>query len=65
MGVGLSIVKAIMDSMNQQYGVINYTNGVEFWIELETGNNNGGAIVKKGENNRSVGNQCMYAYRMY
>ena len=35
-GVGLSIVKAIMDSMNQQYGVINYTNGVEFWIELET-----------------------------
>ncbi|MFQ7491278.1 MAG: sensor histidine kinase [Lachnospiraceae bacterium] len=35
-GVCLSIVKAIMDSMNQQYGVINYTNGVEFWIELET-----------------------------
>ena len=35
-GVGLSIVKAIMDSMNQQYGVINYTNGVEFWIVLET-----------------------------
>ena len=35
-GIGLSIVKAIMDSMNQQYGVINYTNGVEFWIELET-----------------------------
>ena len=35
-GVGLSIVKAIMDSMNQQYGVINYTNGVEFWFELET-----------------------------
>ncbi len=35
-GVGLSIVKAIMESMNQQYGVINYTNGVEFWFELET-----------------------------
>ena len=35
-GVGLSIVKAIMDSMNQPYGVINYTNGVEFWIEIET-----------------------------
>lgn len=35
-GVGLSIVKAIMDSMDQQYGVINYTNGVEFWFELET-----------------------------
>lgn len=35
-GVGLSIVKAIMETMNQQYGVINYTNGVEFWFELET-----------------------------
>lgn len=35
-GVGLSIVKAIMESMNQQYGVINYQNGVEFWMELET-----------------------------
>jgi len=35
-GVGLSIVKAIMDSMNQAYGVENYTNGVLFWFELET-----------------------------
>lgn len=35
-GVGLSIVKAIMESMNQPYGVKNYTNGVEFWLELET-----------------------------
>lgn len=35
-GVGLSIVKAIMESMNQPYGVINYDNGVEFWFELET-----------------------------
>lgn len=34
-GVGLSIVKAIMESMNQQYGVTNYTNGVRFWFELE------------------------------
>ncbi len=34
-GVGLSIVKAIMDSMNQKYGVTNYTNGVRFWFELE------------------------------
>lgn len=33
-GVGLSIVKAIMDSMNQDYGVKNYNNGVEFWFEL-------------------------------
>lgn len=35
-GIGLSIVKAIMESMNQQYGVINYDNGVEFWFELDT-----------------------------
>lgn len=33
-GIGLSIVKAIMDSVNGSYGVNNYTNGVEFWIEL-------------------------------
>lgn len=35
-GVGLSIVKAIQDSMNQAYGVENYTNGVRFWFDLET-----------------------------
>lgn len=35
-GVGLSIVKAIMDSMNQKCGMKNYDNGVEFWFELET-----------------------------
>ncbi len=34
-GVGLSIVKAIMESMNQKYGVDNYSNGVLFWFELE------------------------------
>ena len=34
-GIGLSIVKAIMESMNQEYGVENYTNGVAFWFELE------------------------------
>ena len=34
-GIGLSIVKAIMESMNQKYGVINYENGVRFWFELE------------------------------
>ncbi len=31
-GVGLSIVKAIMESLHQDYGVINYDNGVEFWF---------------------------------
>ncbi len=35
-GVGLSIVKAIMESMNQGYGVENVPGGVLFWFELET-----------------------------
>ncbi len=34
-GIGLSIVKAIMDSLHQKCGVINYHNGVEFWFELD------------------------------
>lgn len=34
-GVGLSIVKAIMESMNQSYGVKNCSDGVEFWFELD------------------------------
>lgn len=34
-GIGLSIVKAIMDQMNQKYGVTNKENGVEFWFELD------------------------------
>ena len=34
-GIGLSIVKAIMNSMNRQCGVENCGNGVEFWFELD------------------------------
>lgn len=34
-GVGLSIVKAIMESMNRRCGVENGTDGVTFWFELE------------------------------
>ena len=34
-GIGLSIVKAIMDSFHQKCGVINHEDGVEFWLELE------------------------------
>lgn len=34
-GIGLSIVKAIMESFHQGYGVKNYDNGVEFWMELD------------------------------
>ncbi len=38
-GIGLSIVKAIMESMHQEYGVVNYDNGVEFWFTLDTAKN--------------------------
>ena len=33
-GIGLSIVKAIMEAHNQKFGVKNCENGVEFWFEL-------------------------------
>ena len=45
-GVGLSVVKAIMDQMHQDYGVINYDNGVSFWFELEKAGT--GSDVPKG-----------------
>ena len=35
-GIGLSIVKAIMDSMNQKVGVYNREDGVVFWFELDS-----------------------------
>ena len=34
-GIGLSIVKAIMESFHQRYGVKNFENGVAFWFELD------------------------------
>lgn len=34
-GIGLSIVKAIMDSFHQPCGVRNIDNGVEFWFRLQ------------------------------
>ena len=36
-GIGLSIVKAVMDAMNQECGVRNYDNGVEFWFDVDGG----------------------------
>ncbi len=37
-GIGLSIVKAIMDSYDRECGVINHSNGVEFWFEVDCKN---------------------------
>lgn len=34
-GIGLSIVKAVMERIGQEYGVINHEDGVEFYFELE------------------------------
>ncbi len=34
-GVGLSIVKAIMTTLGQDFGAVNYDNGVQFYFELE------------------------------
>ena len=34
-GIGLSIVKAVMEAHHQEFGVINYDNGVEFWFDLD------------------------------
>ncbi len=34
-GIGLSIVKAVMEGMGQEYGVSNHADGVEFWFTLE------------------------------
>ena len=39
-GIGLSIVKAIMESFHQKYGVRNFDNGVEFWFELDADTEN-------------------------
>lgn len=34
-GIGLSIVKAICDSYGKQCGVINHSDGVEFWFDVD------------------------------
>jgi signal transduction histidine kinase len=37
-GIGLSIVKAVMESMHRECGVQNAEDGVIFWFELDTTN---------------------------
>jgi signal transduction histidine kinase len=34
-GIGLSVVKAVMDSFKKECGVYNMENGVVFWFELD------------------------------
>jgi len=47
-GVGLSIVRAIMESFHQQYGVRNVEGGVEFWFELESAQTDEAAEAAEG-----------------
>ncbi len=35
-GIGLSIVKAILDNFNTEYGVENLDDGVFFWFETDS-----------------------------
>ncbi len=49
-GIGLSIVKAIMDSFHQECGVINVENGVKFWFELDSRVSEGRNSKTQGEN---------------
>ena len=39
-GIGLSLVRAIMNNYNNNYGVVNIDNGVEFFFELDLGEEN-------------------------
>lgn len=47
-GIGLSIVKAIMDGHNQKCGVKNYENGVSFWFTMD-GSARGGKTAERTE----------------
>ena len=35
-GIGLSVVKAVMENYQNEYGVINQPNGVEFYFDVNT-----------------------------
>ena len=43
-GLGLAIVAAIQKLHNQDYGVINHDDGVEFWFDIKKSINNGGSL---------------------
>ena len=34
-GIGLSLVKAVMNNYGNKYGVVNRENGIEFYFELK------------------------------
>ena len=54
-GIGLSIVKAIMESFHQKYGVKNFENGVEFWFELDA--KTSGCLPEGEKGNEGAGSE--------
>ena len=50
-GIGLSIVKAVMNALHQECGVINRENGVEFWFEVDTNTEDDAAQNAEGKQN--------------
>ena len=54
-GIGLSIVKAIAESLHQEYGVNNYDNGVAFWFDMDCDAPEEKGSYDTGEN-QNVGN---------
>ena len=61
-GIGLSIVKAIMDSMHQKCGVKNYENGVEFWFELSCADRED-VYKRQGCGKTTVGRSLLHLYK--
>lgn len=49
-GIGLSIVKATMDSLNKECGVNNVADGVEFWFDLDSNNDTMRSNINDSDN---------------
>lgn len=59
-GIGLSIVKAIMESFHQKYGVRNFQNGVEFWFELDAKTGSRNASEENALSSCETGNASLH-----
>lgn len=55
-GIGLSIVRAIMEALHQDYGVKNYDNGVEFWFDLDTQSKAPGEMEERADDQNDSNN---------
>ena len=66
-GIGLSIVKAIMESFHRECGVLNHEDGVEFWFELDTEKTGigSGQAEKKKDRRNLMSDRYAFADRMW